>query len=176
MALQCQLSLNYTSYTAGQNPPPMLTLTVYNPNASAVNVTGMEIYAHAWFDVRSNHMAFLPGLPPLGPGMTTLVPATSTITIGPMPMVFGTAANVNSFAAVNQAGNLNPINPQGSQPAQVTARIKATVYGSDGSVNIAGDVGLLISYSSAPPLAYQGGFFNFSAPNNFVAMSLMGVL
>ncbi len=176
MALQANVTLNYSAYTAGQSPAPMATVTVYNPNASAVVVTSVNMEAHAFSDSLVNRLAMSPSIPPLGPGMTTSVPALSTITIGPFPIVLGSASNVNSFQAVNQTGNLFPINPQGSQPPQTQVMIGAMVYGSDGSANRAGEVGLLLSYTSAPPVGYQGGFLQFSAPNNIANGLFLGVL
>lgn len=176
MALRCQMSLNYASYAAGQNPSPQATLFVYNPNASAVVVTGARIYAFASDDNSQREIPMAPVVPPLGPGMTVVAPTLSSINIGPFAIVVASAANVNSFQAVNQTGNLNPINPQGSQPPQMLLGIGAIVYGSDGSVNRAGSAPLLVSYSSAPPLGYQGGFLNWAAPNNFLTFAFLGAL
>lgn len=174
MSLSCQVSLNYASYTAGQNPPPMATLFAFNPGAAAVSVTAIQIQARVLNAVTGlGALAMSPSVPPIGPGMTTVVAAGSSITIGPFPIVVGSAANDNSFQMVNQTGNLNPVNPQGSQPPQYTIMVGADVYGSDGSLNGAGAVSLLVSYTSAPPLAYQGGFLQFAGPNNAI---LAGVL
>ncbi len=175
MALQCQVSLSYASYATGQNPAPMATVQVFNPNASAVVVTAINVKGRVANDPLRGSLAMLPSCPPIGPGMTTVVPALSSITIGPFPIVVGSAANVNSFQAVNPVGSLNPINPQGSQPAQFQVLVGADVYGSDGSFNEAGEAGLLVSYSSAPPPAYQGGYLQFTNPNNLAA-GFMGVL
>lgn len=176
MSLSCQMSLNYSSYTAGQTPPPMATLTVANPNSVAVVVTAAQIRAQVLNDVATNRLAMPPASLPIGPGMATSVPANSSITIGPFPIVISSAANVNSFQAVNQTGNLNPINPQPSQPPQFTVLVGCDVYGSDGSFNQAGTAPLLVSYQSAPPPASQGGYLQLASPNNFVSLSLMGVL
>lgn len=175
MALQANVTLNYSSYTAGQNPAPMATVTVYNPNASAVSVTSIQMNAHALLDPLVNRLAMSPSVPPTGPGMTTSVPALSSITIGPFPIVLGSASNVNSFQAVNQTGSLFPINPQGSQPPQTVVMVGALVYGSDGSSNVAGEAALLVSYAVPPPVGYQGGFLQFSSPNN-LATGFFGVL
>lgn len=179
MALQAQVTLNYSSYTAGQNPPPQATVTVYNPNASAVVVTAVVMRRQSPAPLPVGQPNFIPAAPsvaPIGPGMTTSVPALSSITIGPFPIVVASAANANSFQMVNQAGNLNPINPQGSQPPQSTVMVGATVYGSDGSSNVAGSAPLLVSYASAPPVGFQGGFLNFSAPNNCITGLIPGIL
>jgi hypothetical protein len=168
MALSCQVSLNVGSYAAGQNPAPMATVFVSNPGAVAVVVTSIQMQARVLNADAKNRLAMPPSVPPTGPGMTTTVPAGSSINIGPFPIVVASAANVNSFQAVNQAGNLNPINAQGSQPAQYTMMVGAQVYGSDGSVNEAGEAALLVSYQSAPPVGFQGGFLDFGGPNNFI--------
>jgi hypothetical protein len=168
------MTLNYSSHTAGQNPAPMATLTVYNPNAVAVAVTGVTVTGHV-LGSTAGSLAMLPSSPPIGPGMTTVAPALSSITIGPFPVVVGTAANINSFQAVNQTGNLNPINPQASQPAPFTVMVGAMVQGSDLSQNVAGEAGLLVSYASAPPLAYQGGFLQLAGPNNLSTAVAAGV-
>ncbi len=176
MSLSCQVSLNYSAYTAGQNPAPMATVFVYNPNASAVVVTSIQMTAYALLDPLVNRLAMLPSVPPTGPGMTVSVPTLSSITIGPFPIVLGSAANVNSFQMVNQTGNINPVNPQGSQPPQTTVMVGATVYGSDGSVNVAGVAPVYLSYSETPPLAYQGGFLQLQAPNNLITALAAGVV
>lgn len=175
MALSCQVSLSYASYTAGQNPPPMATVLVFNPGAASVVVTGITIIFTDRFG-NITRPATSPPSPPIGPGMTVLVPTLSSITIGPFPIVMGSAGNANSFQAVNPAGVFEPINPQHSQPMQRIAMVGALVNGSDGSSNIAGAAALLVSYTSNPPVGYQGGFFNFAGPNNFITGLLMGAL
>lgn len=170
MALQCQVLLNVGSCSAGQTPPPQATVFVYNPNAVAVVVTGLTMTFADQLGRRTT-LAVSPCVPPIGPGMTTSVPTLSSINIGPFPITIASAANVNSFTAVNQTGNLNPVNPQGSQPPQFTVLVGAAVNGSDGSSNIAGVAPLLVSYTSSPPLGYQGGFLQFASPNNFIGFT-----
>lgn len=176
MSLQCQVTLNYSSYSVGQNAPPNATVTVYNPNASAVVVMGIAITSRVLNGSSVNQSAMSQSLPPTGPGMTVLVPTLSSITFGPFPITVGSAANANSFQAVNQTGNLNPINPQVALPPQFTLLVGATVTGSDGSNNVAGVAPLLVSYCPPPPLGWQGGFLQFSAPNNLATGFLAGVL
>jgi|ERR1700755_173225 len=176
MALQCQVSLSYASYTAGQTPPPMATVFVYNPNAATVTVTGAKLYAFAVNDPVGREIPFAPAVLPTGPGMTVTVPALGSINIGPLPVVMGSAANANAFQMVNQVGNLNPTNPQIALPPQTNINVGCLVYGSDGSINRAGTAGLLVSYTSSPPLGYQGGFLNFAAPNNFIMFRFLGAL
>jgi hypothetical protein len=171
VSLICQVTLNVNTYAAGQNPPPQATLIVFNPNATAVVVTSVQMRARTLNDNLINRTSMPPSVPPIGPGMTTSVPAGSSINIGPFPVVEASAANNNSFQAVNQTGNLNPINPQGTQRPQHTLMIGADVYGSDGSFNQAGEAGLLVSYGSTPPPGYQGGYLNFAGPNNFIGVT-----
>lgn len=172
MALVCNMTLSQPSVTAGQSS--QATLTVYNPNASAVVVTGMQVSVST---VAGQYTpAVNQSLPPMGWGMTTIAPATSSITFGPFPIAAGSASNVNSYAAVNQTGNLNPINPQPSQSPQQVLMVGATVYGSDGSINTSGKAPLLVSYVPAPPLNYQGGPLFFSAPNNLALGLTTGIL
>ncbi len=176
MSLQCNVTLNYSAYAAGQNPAPMATVTCYNPNASAVVVTGINITGHTFQSAIQGQLPMLQSSPPIGPGMTTSVPALSSITFGPFPIVIGSAANSNQFQMVNQTGNLFPQNPQGSQPSQTRVMVGATIQASDGSVNVAGEVGLLVSYYSPPPVGYQGGFLQFNGVNNLVLGFASGVL
>lgn len=174
MALSCQVQMSTGSYAAGATPPPQATVFVYNPNAVPVAVTGLQMRMHAQGDRLGGHSSVQPNVPPVGPGQTVVVPALGSINIGPFPVAVASAANVNPFQMVNQTGNLNPVNPQPSQPPQYVMTIGATVQGSDGSTNEAGIGSLLVSYQSNPPLGYQGGFLNFSAPNNFLGIAVPG--
>ena len=176
MALQANVSLNYGSMSAGQNPPPMATITVYNPNASAVVVTGIQVSARPEASLLVNSMAMNQMVPPTGPGQTVSVPALSSITFGPLPVNVGSAASNNPFQMVNQTGNLFPLNPQGSQPTPTRFLIGATVYGSDGSINEAGQVGVLVSGAVSPPVGFQGGPLQFNAQNNIALGVAAGVL
>lgn len=175
MALQCQLTTNYVAYQAGQTPPPMATLQVYNPNASAVAVTGINLQ---FFDVNGNTInpATNPPMPAMGPGQTVVVPALSSLTFGPFPLVFGSAANVNSFQQVDTVGSTQPVDRQISQPPQLVVKVGAIVTGSDGSLNTAGVAPIIISYTQPPPPSYQGGFLNFAAPNNLAGGLMLGIL
>lgn len=162
MALQCQMSVNRASYQAG-GTPPMATLTVYNPNAVAVVVTGVELSFTDQLG-RALRPVLQPSVVPIGVGQVTSVPALSSITIGPFPMAFGSVSAASSFDMVppgSQPGNI-----QGSQRPQDEITIGALVYGSDSSVNVSGAARVLVSYSVPPPLGYQGGFANFGGPNN----------
>lgn len=168
MALQCQISVNYASYTAGQNPPPMATIQVYNPGAASVAVTGCTLNFTDQFGNRVTP-ATNAALPAIGAGQTVVVPTLSSINIGPFPIVCGSAANGNSFQMVSPGAQ--PPNAQPSQPLQSTLVVGAIINGSDGSSNVAGSAAVLVSYTSTPPLGYQGGFFQFAAPNNFIGLT-----
>lgn len=173
MALSCQVSLNYSSYAVGQSPSPQATVFVFNPGAAAIVVTSMQLYGTVNLagPASASATTMLPVVPPTGPGQTVSVPAGGSINIGPFSVVAASAANVNPFQMVNQTGNLNPINPQPSQPAQYILNVGARVYGSDLSVNEAGTAPLLVSYYPPPPPAYQGGYLQFGVPNNFIGFT-----
>lgn len=166
MSLQCNMTLNVNSISSGQ--AAQATLQVYNPNAVAVVVTGVSITSRVLGDVGINRTTMSPCVAPIGPGMTTSVPALSSINIGPFPIVVASASSSNQFQAVNQTGNLNPLNPQGSQPTPFTVVVGADVTGSDGSFNQAGTAALIVSPQVSPPAGFQGGVLNQGAPNNFI--------
>ena len=168
MALNCQISLDYRSYLAGQTPAPNATLTVYNPGAATVVVTGVEL---VFKDSVGNVLRppVQPALVPIGPGQTVSVAAATTITVGPFRIAVGSAAAASSFQMVPPSSQ--PSNPQPSQPLQSQIFVGAIVYGSDGSVNTAGSDGLLVSYSVPPPLGFQGGFAQFNGANNAVLIA-----
>ena len=172
MALQCQVTLNYASMSAGQTPAPQATLTVFNPNASAVLVTGADIYRQT---IAGQRVTSGPALVPLIAGQST-VAALSTLTFGPFPVTFGMLANSNTFQAVVPAGGQTPLNSQPSQPSQVAYQVGALVYGSDGSVNTAGLAPLLVSFAPIPPMNWQGGPMMFSAVNNLALGVFSGVI
>jgi len=176
MALNCQVVLNSTTYVAGATPPPSINLVVYNPNAFAVAVTGVQMTVNTFGDVLVNRSPASPILVPVGPGQTISVPAVSSITIGPMLFTAGSAANASSAQAVSQTGNTSPVNVQPSQPSNEIYQVGAIVSGSDGSVNVAGPAGITVSYSQQPPLGSQGGFLQFSLPANFITGLVTGVL
>lgn len=176
MALQCQMTVNYTAYQAGQNPPPMATLQVFNPNASAIAVKGIELQ---YFDVRGNTISPSTNkpTPAMGPGQNGTVPALSSLTFGPFPIVFGSAANMNSFLDVSTpnpptAAQPYHMNNEVAFPPQTVVLVGAIVTGTDGSSNVAGTAPIIVSYTTPPPVSFQGGFLNFAAPNNMV----LGVL
>jgi uncharacterized membrane protein len=162
MALTCQMAISPSSYRAGQSPSPMALLTVYNPNAVAVVVTGVVL---VFKDAQGSPRQFSvsPSVVPVGYGQTTSVPALSSITIGPFPIAVGNVAPAAIFNAVPPSSQ--PSLVQVAMPPQSKIFIEALVYGSDGSVNVSGAAGLLVTYTDAPPVAFQGGFANFYDPN-----------
>lgn len=167
MALQCNMTVNYTAYQAGQTPPPMATLQVYNPNASAIAVTGIVL---TYFDALGNPIAAPTNapMPAMGPGQTVVAPALSSITFGPFPLVFGAAANMNSFQEMASADVTANTNNSAALPPQVLVRVGATVTASDGSLNTAGVAPINVSYTSAPPPAFQGGYLQFNSGKNLI--------
>lgn len=172
MALQCNLTVSSGSVTAGQ--PSQATLTVYNPNASAVVVTGCSVFVTT-LDGQYATAANSPSVA-LGPGTTTSVPTLSSITFGPFPIVVGSAAAASPFDVINQGTNIFPLNPQPSQRPQQRYLVQGLVYASDGSVNTSGVAPLLVSYTLPPPMNLQGGPLMFSAPNNLALGFVSGVL
>lgn len=168
MALQCQVSLNVSACTAGQSQSPMATVQVYNPNASAVVVTAIDINFWSPEGVRLNPCANQSS-PPIGYGQTVSVPTLSSLYFGPFPLAFGSAASANAFQMVPPSSQ--PSNPQGAHKPQQQIFVGATVLGSDGSVNEAGRDGVLVSFAIAPPLGFQGGFTQFAGVNNAVLLA-----
>lgn len=162
------MSVNAPSVTAGQTPPAMATLTVYNPNAVAVSVLGVDL---VFTDPSGNPIrpSINTGVMPIGVGLTTSAPPLGLITIGPFPLVFNTVANNNPFFDL-PAGS-SPTNPQGALPPVVQINVGARVTASDGSINVAGVAGILVSPTSQPPVGFQGGVAQFQAPNNAVLVA-----
>ena len=172
MALQCNLTVSSGSVTAGQ--PTQATLRVYNPNASAIVVTGCSVF----LTTQAGQYTTAANVPSvaIGPGTTTSVPALSSITFGPFAIAVGSAAAASAFAAVFQGTNPNPANPQPSQKPQAAYFVQALVYGSDGSINTSGVASVLVSYTLPPPMNFQGGPLMLSAPNNLALAVTTGVL
>lgn len=164
MSLQCQLTLSRLSTSVGQSPAPMLLLQVYNPNASAVVVTAVQV---TFWDTVGQQLRQAPVAniaPPVGPGLPASVSALSSIYIGPFPMQVHSAA---FSAASNQTPPFSqPPNMQGSQPQVFNMVIGALVTGSDGSVNEAGRVQLRVAPAVKPYLHSQGGVAQFGGKRN----------
>lgn len=166
MALTAQVTLSQRSYTAGATPVPTFVIVVANANAVPVVVTGLEFSYTDAFNATVKPAGNV-NVPPIGQGQTTTVPALGSITIGPMAIAVGSVANANMFQAVPPSAA--PTNPEAlALPTSYELWVGALVYGSDGSVNIAGKDRLLVSPTSQPPLGYQGGFAQFNGVNNVV--------
>lgn len=175
MALQCQLSFNAASCTAGCSPPPQLYLSVYNPNAVAVTVTGVQVYTR---DISGNMTRAPAGNVsfPVGPGQPTTIAALGTQILGPVAFAVSSAANASSFQNVAQVSGSATPNDQLSQSPQSIVVAAATVLGSDGSSNEAGTAGLLVSYTQVPAAGSQGGFLAYFNGTNFLTGLTLGVL
>jgi hypothetical protein len=178
MPLACQAYV-YPSACSGEQPVTAV-LTVTNATASPIAITGAALSMAQLGDGLAISRA--ENVLPLGPGMPVVVPASSTIIVGPFQVVVHSNAGANSFQSVGPAGALT--DPQlseargdqnGNHFPQFVVLVSATVYGSDGSVNVSGTAPLLVDVVVPPPLGYQGGFLHLSAPNNLVTY-LAGVL
>lgn len=155
MALVCSVVLSATSYSAGHTPPPSASILCYNPGASTVVVTGVGLYGRVFgSSTPGNPVPMGNALPPYGPGAPVSVAAASTATVGPFPITVGSAAA--GIGGVSQP----------SQPADFILMVGATVFGSDGSRNEAGEAGMTVSYSLRPRINTQGGQLIFSQPSN----------
>jgi hypothetical protein len=178
MPLACQAYV-YPSACSGEQPVTAV-LTVSNATAAPIAITGAALSMAQLGDGTSISRA--ENVLPLGPGMPVIVPAGSTIIVGPFPVVVHSNAGANSFQAVGPSGVLTDPQPSdgrgdqaGNHFPQFVVLVGATVYGSDGSINVAGTSPLLVDVVAPPPLGYQGGFLHLSAPNNLVTY-LAGVL
>lgn len=177
MALTCGMSLNTYAVTAGQSPGAMATLTVYNPNASAVVVTGAALTFRTLGQTQPNpSLAINPPSVPIGPGQTVSVPALGSINIGPFPIQMAMPANSSSYNSLGPVGTTLTGPSQLALPSQEQIIISALVQGSDGSQNVAADVGLTVSYYTPPPLHSQGGVLQFYRPKNFITGLTLGLL
>lgn len=175
MALQCNLTMNVASAVAGQSPAPQATLTVYNPNATAVSVVAVQLaFYNAINNAPVNSSAAMP-VPATSPGQTITAPALTSITIGPFPITAG-SASANPFWMSTPIAGSAVATPQIGELPITQMILGATVYGSDGSINEAGRVGFTISPNPFPPPTYQGGWLQFNVPNNFVTGLIMGIL
>ena len=155
MALVCTVVLSATSYSAGATPPPTATVLCYNNGASSVVVTGVQMYGRVHgSSTLGNPVPMANALPPYGPGAPVTAAAASLASIGPFPVTVGSAASAIG-------GNSQP-----TQPADFILMVGATVFGSDGSRNEAGEAGMLVSYSVRPRVNTQGGQLIFSQASN----------
>lgn len=164
MALNCQVTLSYRSYQAGQTPAPKAIITCYNTGAAAVSVTGVEMVFRDSVGVQLRNLSTNRPVVPVGVGQSVSVASLGTLIVGPFDITIGSPAAASSFQMVPPGAQ--PPNPQLAHPMQQQIFVGATVYASDGTVNTAGSDGLLVSYTVPPPLGFQGGFAHFAAPNN----------
>lgn len=171
MSLQCQMSISTTSMVAGQTPTPMASLLVYNPNASAVVVTGAQVTLHT--PAGDFELAMSVPTIQLSPATNTSIAALGSLTLGPFGLSAGSPANASSFQTAFPA---TATNQQPSSPPQQVVMVGALVYGSDGSINDAGKAPILVSFTPPPPQGWQGGYLNLSAPNNAVTALATGIL
>lgn len=155
MALVCSVVLSAGSYSAGHTPAPTASIVCYNPGASTVVVTGVELTRRIHgSSTLGGPVPMGTAMPPVGPGGAVVVLAGTAQTIGPFSITVGSVASAIG-------GNSQP-----SQPADCILMIGATVMGSDSSRNIAGEAGMLVSYSIRPRVGTQGGQLDFSKASN----------
>ena len=166
------MSFNTAVSVAGASPLPQATLQVYNPNATAVAVTGIQLQM---FNASGQP---IPGgnlpTPAMGPGQNVVAATLSSITFGPFPLAVGSAAAASGFGSVPIPALTG--NTELAQPPQVQVLLGGVVYGSDGSINIIVPAGVTISYTSTPALLSQGGVINFTQGSNLLTGLVMGVL
>lgn len=166
MPLNAAVNIDRRSVTAG-GAPAQVSVVVYNPGAATVLVTGIQISASR-FGSSAQTLPFQASVPATGPGQAMTVAAGATITIGPFPIAFGSAAYIGGAnpTVISPDAAAFPNNAQPSQPTPYIATIAAMVFGSDGSSNIAAPAGILVSHSFQPPASTQGGYLNFAVPQN----------
>lgn len=155
MALVCSVVLSANTYSAGHTPPPTASIVCYNPGASAVVVTGVELTKRVFgSSTPGSPVPMGNALPPYGPGAPVSVAAGGSQRVGPFPITVGNVAS--AIGGVSQP----------SQVSDYILVIGATVLGSDGSRNVAGEAGITVSYSVRPRTNTQGGQLIFSQASN----------
>ncbi len=159
MPLNCQFTIDPTAITDGQQVPIVtIALTVSNPGATAVAVTGVDVH----FSDRSVNQV-RPGLAPLalpmGQNQSNIIQAGATVMFGPFPIAIWSSGKLNVSAMIRP--DSSPLSTSGSP--QYPVLVGGIVYGSDGTANVASPSRLLISLSSAPARAYVGGNADFSS-------------
>ncbi len=152
----------------------MATLQVYNPNASPVAVTGIQLQ---FFDSLNNPIQASANLPMLamGPGQTVVAPARSSINFGPFPIVIGSAANIGS-PTIPLTTPPTSVNIELAEPQSAQLYLGATVYGSDGSINTAGRAAVFVSPTIGPIPLMSGGVLQFYNGSNLLIGIMTGVL
>lgn len=155
MALLCSVVLSTTSYAAGATPPPSCSIVCGNTGASAVVVTGVQLHGRVFgCDTPGHPVPMSNALPPYGPGAPVTVAAGGSASVGPFPVTVGSVASGNG-------GNAQP-----SQAPTFILVVGATVFGSDGSRNEAGEAGMTVRWTVPPLPQSQGGQFIFSRASN----------
>lgn len=155
MALVCTVVLSTSSYAAGSTPPPKAFIICRNDGASTVVVAGIALSRRVLgSDTLGAPVPMGNALPAYGPGAPAVVLAGDAQTIGPFSVTVGSAASAIG-------GNAQP-----SQPADYILMVGATVIGSDRSSNVAGEAGMLVSYSLRPRIGAQGGQLIYARPSN----------
>lgn len=141
-----------------------MLLTVYNPTAGTVVVTGVQFFFQRLDRIHPTPSAAAM-VAPVGLGATVAVPTLGTITIGPTYLAVGSAAAYTTAT-----------NPQPSQPQTYVLMVGAYVRASDGSVNIALPVAVQVTPWEAPSATYQDGDLNWSYGQNMLFNVVLGVL
>lgn len=166
MSLNVTVSLDRTSYAVGANPPPRVLLTVYNPTADTVAVTGVQFFFQRLDQLHPTPSA-ASMVAPVGLGATVSVATLSSIIIGPTYLALGSAAAYTAST-----------NPQPSQPISYPLLVGAYVKGSDGSVNIGLPVGITVGPRNTPAgaQAFAAGNLCWGFGQNLLFSSVLGVL
>ena len=160
MALDCIIALSKTNWTVGSNLGPKAFLTCNNATAAAISVTGIQMEL-----TQRGAKMILPGsVAAIGAGSTVIVPALSAIKIGPIDLAIPSVG-------VQDSGNL-----MSAQIADPLVMVGATVYGSDGSINLAGAAPLQLRSIRQPAAATRGGFLNMAEGSNAATGDAAGVL
>lgn len=154
MPLVCSVVLSATSYAAGHTPPPSASVVCYNPGASALVVTGVQLTGRVYGAASGAPTTMANALPPYGPGAPVTVAAGGTSTVGPFPVTAGSAA-----AAVG--GNSQP-----TQTPDYQLMVGAVVTANDRSINTATEQGITVSYSIRPRTGSQGGQLLYANASN----------
>jgi hypothetical protein len=157
MPLNCQFTIAPTAEVSGQPPPPTLALAITNPGSTSVTVTGVEVI-FADRSVNPRPAATPPSLP-LGVGQSAIITAGTTSNYGPFPLSTWSAAVLDPLKMMPP--DSSPLSTQGFPQFEVW--VAGLVYGSDGSVNVAGRARLLLALPNAPTRTYLGGNADFSA-------------
>lgn len=179
MPLNCQVFVNPSSTPAEQ--PVSVFLTITNPGAATIAITGGDLEVTQLGN--GSDVSCARPLLPLGPGMQTVINPGATVLAGPVMIVLHSPSASNSYQTVSPTGApAVDVQPSGSRGGatgnhypEFTVLVGATVYGSDGSVNVAGKAPILVDVVAPPPVGLQGGFLDLARGSN-LANYLAGVL